>query len=349
MNLALSTDQLLERRDVTSVSDIFCELYPDAQAYAIAHRPGAILGALESRKIHSTGLSKKILTPEQLSKNSFLVPTMSQQLYIPCRINVIFNVTQGLSLGIPKCDDSYQVTYLYDDYFLSSPGKSWRERLFSSYIKSWLKKSLSQVNELWVGSERLKTELAKIYQGEIQVVPPFIKLSEFPLIPSSLFKHDFYLINAAALDLKTAREILKLLDSRSTRFRFIGKDEHLDKLKEDLPTESFFGERCAGELAPLMSSARGLIDLTLHGFPKSAIQCQATGRPVIGRKAGSAADFHNSPYLQLITDVDELGAALDRLESSLEEGIDPKKIRAYAMDYHDLKFKGFLKRRMESL
>lgn len=349
MKFALSTDQLLERRDVISVADIFCELYPETEGYAIAHRPGAILGPLESRKIHSTGLSKKIPTPEELSKNSFLVPTMSQQLFVPCSVKVIFNVTQGLSMGIPKCEKSYQISYLYDDYFLQRPGKSWRERLFSSYLKNWLKKSLSQVDELWVGSSRLKSQLKDFYKGEIQIVPPFIKLSEFPLIPSSIFKHDFYLVNAEDLDLKMARGILALLKLRSTRFRFIGNDHHLEELKNELPPESFFGERCAGELAPLMSSSRGLIDLKRHGFPKASIQCQATGRPVVALKGGSAEDFHQSPYVELVANLRELGGALDRLETSLKEGLDPKKVRAYAMDYHDLKFKGFLKRRMEAL
>lgn len=349
MKTALSTDQLLERRDITTVADIFCELYPDAESYAIAHRPGAILGPLESRKIHSTGLSKKVTSPEGLSQNSFLVPTMSQQLFVPCSVKVVFNLTQGLSIGIPKCEGTYQISYLYDDYFLQRPGESWREWLFSSYLKNWLKKGLSQVDELWVGSQRLKSELSDFYSKEIQVVPPFIKLSEFPLIPSSLFKHDFYLINAQGVDVPTARKILEILEARSTRFRFIGHDEHLEELKKELSPESFFGERCAGELAPLMSSSRGLIDLKLHGFPKSSIQCQATGRPVVVRQGGSAEDFHQSPYLQMISDVSQLEEALTRLESSLEQGWEPKKVRAYVMDYHDLKFKGFLKRRMESL
>lgn len=346
MKVAFSLDHLLQRENATACADIFCELFPDADCYTLAHKVGAVLGNVEIRKIHSTGLSKKVSSLDELAKNAYLVPTISQQLFVPCSVDVVFNISRGLSHGFKKCKETKQITYLYDDYFLSRKPRSWRERFFRSYLKSWAKKSLGQVDLLWVSTQELHDALAPHLSIPIEVVPPFFKLTEFPLIPSSLFKHDFYCIEASCLSEEQAQMIVDQLEKRATRWRFIGVDDHLGELKKKYPVEAFYGDRCAGELAPLLSSARGCIDLTTEIFPESAMKAQATGRPVITQRGGFSDAFLQTPHAHKINSLKEdLSSALDQLEASLAT-LEPKKVRAYVMDYHDLKFKGALMRAM---
>lgn len=349
MKVALSLDQLLQRDNATSCADIFCELFPDAECYTVAHKVGGVLGNVEIRKIHSTGLSKKIETVDELGKYNFLIPTITQQLFIPCSVDVVFNISRGLSHGIQKCQETKQITYLYDDYFLSRRPRSWRERIFKSYLKSWARKSLKQVDVLWVSTEKLKMDLQPLVKNPIEVVPPFFKLTEFPLIPSSLFKHDFYCIEASALTPEQASVVVSVLEQRTARWRFIGVDDHLVELKKQFPAIQFFGDHCAGELAPLLSSSRGCIDLTTEIFPESAMKAQACGRPCIGKSGGWSESFLDSPYVFKVSSLkNDLPRALDELESCLSS-LEPKKVRAHVMEYHDLKFKGALMRAMEKL
>lgn len=349
MKVALSLDHLLQRENATSCADIFCELFPDADCYTVAHKAGAVLGNVEIRKIHSTGLSKKVETVDELAKNAYLVPTISQQLFVPCSVDVLFNISRGLSHGFKKCQETKQITYLYDDYFLTRAPKSWRERFFRSYVKSWSKKALSQVDILWVSTQELHDALAPYLKIPVEVVPPFFKITEFPLIPSSLFKHDFYCIEASSVSLDQAQIILETLDKRSTRWRFIGVDDHLAELKKNYPADTFYGDRCAGELAPMLSSARGCIDLTTDVFPESALKSQAVGRPVITMSGGFSDAFLKTPHAHKVSSLKkDLDQALDQLEASLAT-LEPKKVRAFVMDYHDLKFKGALIRAMDKL
>lgn len=349
MKVALSLDQLLQRDNATSCADIFCELFPDAQCYTIAHKVGGVLGNVEIRKIHSTGLSKKVETADELGKFNFLIPTIAEQLFIPCSVDVVFNISRGLSHGIQKCKETKQITYLYDEYFLNRKPRTWRERFFRSYLKSWARKSLQQVDVLWVSTEKLKIALQPLVKVQIEVVPPFFKLTEFPLIPSSLFKHDFYCIEASALTPKQANEVVEVLQQRQARWRFIGVDDHLVELKKQYPAIQFFGDHCAGELAPLLSSSRACIDLTTEIFPESAMKAQATGRPCVARIGGWSDSFLDSPYVFKISSLkNDLPQALDALEASLPS-LEPKKVRAFVMEYHDLKFKGALMRAMEKM
>ena len=117
MKVALSTDTLLKRDHSTEIYDLLCELFPEAEAYALAHRPGTILGPAEHRKVHSTFLSTKVQSHEEIGKYFFSIPSALKNLFIPCSNNVILNISRGLSHGIKKCKESYQITYLYDEFW----------------------------------------------------------------------------------------------------------------------------------------------------------------------------------------------------------------------------------------
>lgn len=344
--VALSTDHLLYRDPSIGMLDIFCELYPEARAFTLAHKVGAILGHLELRSIESTGLSKKSETLDQLMHKSFLIPTLAEQLRIPCSIDIMFNLSRGLSHSFRKCESTKLISYFYDDLLLSRSPASFSERFFRSYLKNWSRKGLGQVDLLMIPHEAFKAQLEPYVKSRIEVVPPFFKLSDFPLIPSKIFKKDFYCIHATGLTLKEARSIIELFDQRKMRYRFIGEDEHLAELKRSLPADHFFGSRCAGELAPLLASSRGLIDFEMSFFPLQSLQGMAEGLRILYRQASPGAVFLETPYAKA-SSLSELGQDLDHIDKSFEQD-EAQKIRAYVMDYHDLKFKGSLLRAMNS-
>ena len=72
------------------------------------------------RRIFSTFLSNKVKSKNQLHENSFLIPSASKNLFIPCSVDLIINISNGYSQGIKKCEKTKQITYLYSDESLKT-------------------------------------------------------------------------------------------------------------------------------------------------------------------------------------------------------------------------------------
>jgi hypothetical protein len=350
LNIVLSTDHLLFRQESTGLLDMACELFPEARAYTLAHEVGAVLGHLEQRPIKSTGLSRKVKSLDDLQKRAFLVPGLVGQIPVSCTADVIFNLSHGLSHGIPKCENTFLWTYLYDLELVTRKPQGLRERLFRPYVRSWALKQLAQVDLLWVPTDALKTELAPFVRGEVEVVPPFLKLSDYPLIPSKSFKKDFYLIHATALTESEARTVIDVLNSRGLRWRFMGGDDHLQALKKEQAHDAFFGERCSGELAPMLAACRGVIDLDARFFPSETLKALSQGKRVIRKAHAQGEVFVDNEYTYPLQSLgpQELNAAVDWIEGSWQTD-EPQKIRAFSMDFHDLKFKGALQRSIKKI
>jgi hypothetical protein len=349
MNLVLSTDHLLYRDDATAMLEIMGELYPESPVHTLAHQQGAILGHLELRQIKSTGLSRKAKNLDDMTSHAFLLPRLVHQVHIPCSVNVIFNISQGFSHGIPRCEGTKQWTYWLGDELLSKPKKSLKEKFFRRYLEHWSQKQLKQIDLLWVPTLDQKVEFEKYLSAQIEVIPPFIKLSEYPLIPASIFKNDFYMINTESLSVPEVELLEKVFKHRNQRYRFFGDHSHLEKLVGERAQDLFFGERCAGELAPMLASAKGVVDFTRRLFPTQSIKALSQGLRVLARKGADSLRFLENPYV-FSAQIEEqsIHQALDKLEDGLSfETEVRKKIRAYAMDYHDLKFKGAIQRQLK--
>lgn len=350
MNLTLSTDHLLYRDDSTFMLEIMGELYPEAPVHTLAHKAGSILGHLELRKIKSTGLSRKAQGLDDISSQAFLLPRLVHQVHIPCTVNVIFNVSLGFSHAIPRCEQTRQWTYWLGNDLVSKPKKSLKEKFFSRYLEYWSQKQLKQIDVLWVPSLEQKKEFEPYTQAQIEVVAPFIKLSEYPLIPATMFKNDFYMVNTHHLSLADVELIERVFEKRNQRFRFFGDHAHLEALVGKRAQDLFFGERCAGELAPMLASAKGVLDFTRQLFPTQSIKGLSQGLRVISLKGADSKRFLDNPYcFEANLEANSLNQALDQLESGLSfESEERKKIRAYAMEYHDLKFKGAIQRQLKA-
>lgn len=288
MKVGIGCDHILERDRSIEVVEALCAIFPEAEIYTLAHRPRQVLGSLERRKIHSTFLSHKAKSLEELIKYSYLVPTAAKNLHITCDLDLFIDVSSGLGHGLKSCAKTKRISYLLDKR--DGPKKSGiLNKFFSLYVENWKKKNLLDDRTLWVETLELERVL-KTFEKESRVLRPFVKLDDFKVIKSAGFTHSAYLINAAALNVKEAAQIAQALNLKKLKFKFIGIDSHLSSLKLSLGESNFFGEKCHGELAPLMSSAAGLIDHDAHPYSPFTLECLASGRPVLKNNHDAARE-----------------------------------------------------------
>ncbi|MDD0853483.1 hypothetical protein HBN50_10255 [Halobacteriovorax sp. GB3] len=347
MKVVISCDDVLARDHVTEIIESILGLYDEAEIYTLAHKPKGILGPVELRKIHSTFLSHKVKSKKGLGELSYLIPSAAKNLFIPCSVDLIINISSGLSQGIKKCEKTKQITYLYDNRY-ERKKKTFKEKFFSGFVKSFFKKSFKNADILWVSNSSLKQELAQIgYESEV-VEPPF-KINDWQIIPSPLFTYDHFAVNAKGLDLDMAKKIRSLFKEKGIKFKFFGIDGHLNEMKEGPEDKDFFGDRCSGELAPLLSGARAIIDLEDCSFPVASLKGLGTGRPVVSLDTPSNKAFLTGLGItHCAYDFDALKECIEEvLKSSIQ--VESKKLRAHALNYNEIKFKAFFKRRIDKL
>lgn len=347
MKVVISCDEILKRNHLTEVIEAVLELYDDAEIYTLAHRPKAILGPIELRKIHSTFLSHKVKNTEDLHRYSYLIPSAAKNLFIPCSVDLVINISSGLSQGIKTCEKTKVITYLYDDSFINN-SKSFLEKLFSSFLKSFSIKTLKNVDTLFVSNGAL-LERVKAFRSDVSLLEPPFKINDWQIIPSPIFTYDHFCINSQGLDLGLAKELMNFFESENIKFKFFGDDEHLSTLKTSAEDIHFFGDRCSGELAPLLSGSAGVIDLNDGFFPEASLKSLGTGRPVIAFNSSSNRSYLNGEGVYFVKrSLDEIKILVKELLDNPKKH-DAKKLRAISVNYHEVKFKAELKRRIDKV
>ncbi|TDJ06177.1 MAG: hypothetical protein E2O68_05440 [Deltaproteobacteria bacterium] len=331
MKIALTIDHLIAREHSTAIFEEIMGLYKDAEIWTIVHKQGGVLGPIEMRKIHSSFLSHKVKNINTFKKLSFLGPSAAKKLFIPCSYDLIINISTGLSHGIKKCKETKQVTYLYD--FSPSDSGTFMQKIFKGHLKKWSLEHIKQSDFLLTSSKYLNKSLG--LNGK--VLYPFFKLEDFPLIPSSHWKHDFFVINSEGMTLKEANLLISYF--KDQKYCFIG---NIPK-GLDISVEVNMGNKCNGELAPLMASSKGLIHFGENSFPQIALKNLAVGRPLLVKDSALNREFFEGrPGVTFFT----LDNLLDKIEN-FDTSAPPEKIRATAMKYHPVGFKGQFKRQVE--
>jgi len=346
LKVAISCDDLLVRDHYTEIVETLGLVFEDAEIYTLVHREKALLGTIELRKIHSTYLSHKIQDREHLAKNSFLIPNAAKNLFIPCSVDVIINVTNGMSQGIKKCEGTKLITYFYDNFYFNRENKSLREKIFKSYTTNWSMDALSESDEVWVPNSAAKTFLEEFYKGPISVVNPPFRIDDYPLMPKMDKTFEYYAVNVEDMTTEMAQELSAFFSKYSISFKFFGDDSHLEKMKYHDEDWRFFGVKCSGELAPFLANAKAVIDVSNRAFPENALKGLSSGRPLICAE--------NEMYKSYLGDYGILWSK--RNSTSIIEGIkdmnnlfqtyDRKKLHAIATNFHETKFKADIRRRV---
>lgn len=351
MKVVVSCDALVARNSTVEVVENILSLYEDAEIYTIVHHEGRILGPVEQRRIQSTYLTNMIKEElpfgDEWWKKAMLIPGALKNLTIPCSVDLLINVSSGFSQGFAKCEGVYQITYLAENKFLERRPKFWRERIFRAYLENWASKSMKQANELWVTHEK-SFEFWKDKHPNVKIMSPFFKATDFPLFPEATrkaFPKDFFCLDAESLNQEQAEKLVKSLKADNLKFKFVGNDDHLNGLKEQESEGTFYGARCAGELAPLLAACRGFLSFQSVGFPVRAVEALSTGTPVWMPKESEGHYFLEG---EGVLGREEGLGDLPRLFEKMAH-FDPKKLHGQTNRFHDIKFRSELKRRVDKL
>ena len=331
MKVVVSCDSIVQRDYYLEIVEAALEVIGgQCEVYSLVHSHGAVVGPIQERKILSSFLSNFVDSNNDLLKSSYLIPGAAKNLFIPCSVDLIINISRGFSHGIKKCKTTKQVTFLVEDLNQKKRKKSFKEKIFSVLVSSFQKKSLVNSDELWTSNLDLVPANLK---DKAKLVMPTLKLTDYKLLPEAMFSYDYILINVEPHSAQEVSDMMQALEQASIKYKFIGEDNHLEQLKAT-HEDKFFGARCSGEMAPLLAGCKYLVDLEAQNLPTWTLKTMASGRPVYGAK-NNFMDFGQGRL--------EAPELCKSIELSVPE-LDRNKIRARALAFEELKFKHLLKK-----
>lgn len=343
--VAISCDSLIQRDDLTPLIEGAIAVFPQSEIYTLVHQRGGILGPIEMRKIHSSYLSHKIKSVDELHQKSYLVPSAAKNLFIPCHYDLVICISSGPAPGIKKCHDTKQITYLYDLPMVFSARRGLLRRFFSSFLKTYLVKSLKHSDKIFVSHEKIRHQLES-WGIDSEILRPPFNADDFPIISSPVFTYDHVAISTEGLTPPLAKDIIKRFSEKGRRFKFFGPDDHLLSIKNGTEDKAFFGDRCSGELAPLLSGALCCVDFSQGLFPLASLKGLSSGRPIVSTEI-QRSHFGSSEGVYYINpNVEELDQILLEIENL---AVETKKLRALAHGFHEVRFKSKLKKAVEGL
>ena len=346
MKIAITCDTLIKRNHYTEIVESICEAFPEARLYCFVHLAGKILGHIEQRVITSTYLSNEVKSEEDFWKKSYQFPSLASNLFVSCEYDLIINISNGFSQGFKKCDRSKMITFFYDDNYEKKIRNSLVQKIFYSYVVSWAQKSFINSNVVLVAREDMKARLLQ-HAKNIEVVPPPFRISDYSLFPKEMFAHHYFLVESDGLSESQASQMIDWMKEWKIDFQFIGNDDHLASLKLNHPESRFFGNKCSGEHTPVLAASKAFISFNEHSFPHLALGTMATGRPVILANSLKKWVSGTGTYFASFSK-ESLKAMIDEVNAN-ESTLDPQKIRAHAVYFHDIKFKSKIKRVVEEL
>lgn len=317
---------------------VVAEHFKNSDCYTLAHIPGKVLGPIEQRKISSTFLSKKVECKDNLYKYSMVLPTFAKKLFIPCSVDTIFNVSDGLSHGFTRCEGTKQITYLFDLYHDAKEIKSLGERFFKAYLSSWSLKKLKFADELWVPHQEIKTKVEK-FHNNVKVVDPFFLIEDFPLLNIDKSKRTYVVINPKSLKKNEIKSIVKYLNEKRIDFKFAGEEKNIEFLKDSMEQKYFFGDPCSGEYAPLLAGALCVIDFSESILPEYSLQSISSGAMVLTKKRSTNFYMPEESFIEF----DSIDDMLSNFEKVFTHKFDEKSAHQFLFKYKKGKFINRLK------
>lgn len=338
MKVALSTDWVLKRDHGIEMLDLMAELYREAELYTLAHVPKAVLGPIEERPIRSTFLSKKVTEPSEIFKYLFALPSTLKGLFIPCSVDVIINISRGLSHGFKKCDKTPLLSYVYDLFWLSREPQGLKQRLFWGQAKSFALKEFKKASHIWAANADIQKELAR-HGIESEVLEPFYKVEEFPLFPENIFKREVIMIEPGELTDVELERLLLNLDGHKVRL--------LGDARSGFDPAFFLGNPCAGEFAPMLASSLVFMDFSRAVFPRNALAMHSCGGRVLAASENKQQVYLEGEGTRFYSKAELLNANLDELLKDFD--VDSKKLHASNNRFHGTRFKRKIEIKISSL
>ena len=369
MKVAIVHDWLTGMRGGERCLEVFCELFPEADLFALLHIPGSVSPIIERMNIKTSFIQGLPLSRKWYRKYLPLFPIAIERFNLK-GYDLILSCSHCVAKGIIPPPDALHISYLltpmryawdmYGEYFEQKSSKM--IPFFIHYLRMWDVTSSQRVDHFLCISSHVKNRVKKYYRMEAEIVHPPVETNRFRIRKE---QEDFFLIVSSFTPYKGTDLAIGAFNHLGYPLKIIGSGPEGKKLRSLARSNiEFLGWQPDEVVSDHYSRCRALIFPGEEDFGIVPLEAMASGRPVIAYGRGGALETivpygqkdkagGNAPTGLFFHEqnVDSLIEAIKQFEK-IEMDFDPVAIRNHTLQWDREIFKGKIKdnifKKMES-
>jgi glycosyltransferase involved in cell wall biosynthesis len=280
----------------------FLEMFPAAPIYTLIRDESKLTQTIRNRTAVTSFLQKVPWAVRHYQKCLPLFPlavgnlnvSQGTQLILTIDASVIKGMT--VPLGIPHiCYCCSPARYLWDMLDEYATQASWLGafgrmafKASAPNVRKFDYEAAQKVSEFIAISTVAAERIKKFYHKEASIIFPPVSVKNFD---ASKPKEDFYFIATRLVPYKRVQLAVEACNLLKRRLIVVGEGSEMNYLRQIAgPTVELRGRVAFDELRRLYSSCRAFLYPQFEDFGITALEAQASGRPVIAYRKGGVLD-----------------------------------------------------------
>jgi len=306
MKIAIVHDAFMQWGGAENLVLAMSELWPEAQIFtSVVNRnilpPNFPLDRLNTSFIQNLPLSKKLYQPL-----FFLQPLAFEQMDLSSYDIVISSTTKFAksiiaspnTLHICYCNTPTRILWFFQNYITQrafNPISSLLAKYLLPPVISVLRThdyiAAQKVDYFIANSQNVAQRIQEIYHRQSNVIYPFVDLEKFRTYPSGGPNTAYYLIVSRLSGHKRVDVAINAFNQLGYTLKIIGTGSEEKKFRRLAKANiKLLGRLPDNEVVEYYQSCKALIYPQEEDFGITALEAQATGKPVIAYRAGGALE-----------------------------------------------------------
>jgi len=326
--------------------EALCEVFPQADVYALLHVPGTVSAAIERALVRTTFIQRLPAAATQYRRYLPLFPFAVRQFDLR-EYDLVISSNHCVAKGARVPDRALHICYCYtpmryiwgqyDEYFgKGRAGLLTRAAMRACVgpLRRWDVATAARPHHFVAISENVRSRIREIYGRNADMVYPPVDTSHFTL---SARDDGYYLIVSALVPYKAVDIAIEAFNSTGERLVIVGEGPDGPRLKKLAGRGiSFEGWQPDEALKEYYAGCKAVIFPGEEDFGIVPVEAMATGKPVLALARGGALEtVIDTPALRtgvLFREQSARGLAegLDRLRRT---PFDAPAIRSHALTF----------------
>jgi len=297
--VAIVHDWLTGMRGGERCLEVFCELFPQADLFALLYCPGTVSETIERMRIHTSFVQHLPLARRFYRYYLPLFPSAVERFDLR-GYDLILSSSHCVAKGAIRPPGTLHISYtytpmryawdLYDVYFGDRVGplRSFVLQRVMAYLRRWDLEASRRVDHFVAISSHVAERIRRHYGREASVIHPPVDVERFQVSEED---GGYYLVVSAFVPYKRIDLAIQAFNRLRLPLKIVGWGPEEGRLRKLAgPTVEFLGKRSDEELSHLYARCRALIFPGEEDFGIVPLEAQAAGRPVIAYGRGGVLE-----------------------------------------------------------
>lgn len=321
--VALVHDYLLVMRGAERTFAAMADIYPDAPICTLLYDETGTSGRFAERAITTSQLQHLGVGQSTFRKLLPLYPHAVEHLKLP-PADVVLSSSSAFAHGVRVPEGVRHICYCYTPFRYAWYEEERALAETSPLLRSLLRRQLRRMRrwdlsasgrvDAYIAISQLSRERIKRYYGrDAPVIYPPVETDRFTIGQPG----DRLLVVSELVSHKRVNVALEAARRMRAPIQVVGSGPDYATLSEAYPEAEFLGRVGDDDLANLYAGARAVIVPSKEEFGITAVEAQASGRPVIAAAAGGTLETvldGQTGWLAILDDVESFAQAIESID-----------------------------------